>query len=134
MNMCPSQVSPPRTPDSNEYVPLAGVLLRTRSGLWWWWRYDDDERLVAIVVTMVLVEGGDGSSGDEDGVEVMSGAARLLEGEGARGACGMVDRIDRVMRNIFGFGRKTCRKSFTVAAAVVGGRNPAAAEGARRKN
>ncbi|GKB18577.1 hypothetical protein Tco_0852500 [Tanacetum coccineum] len=37
-------------------------------GLWWWWRYDDDERLVAIVVTMVLVEGGDGSSGDEDGV------------------------------------------------------------------
>ncbi|GJQ89877.1 hypothetical protein Tco_0001016 [Tanacetum coccineum] len=25
MNMCPSQVSPPRTPGSNEYVPLAGV-------------------------------------------------------------------------------------------------------------
>ncbi|GJR35166.1 hypothetical protein Tco_1210850 [Tanacetum coccineum] len=32
MNMCPSQVSPPRTPGSNEHVPLAGVLLRTRSG------------------------------------------------------------------------------------------------------
>ncbi|GKF02406.1 hypothetical protein Tco_0029329 [Tanacetum coccineum] len=25
MNMCPSQLSPPRTPGSNEYVPIAGV-------------------------------------------------------------------------------------------------------------
>ncbi|GJX42192.1 hypothetical protein Tco_0257182 [Tanacetum coccineum] len=25
MNMCPLQMSPPRTPGSNEYVPLAGV-------------------------------------------------------------------------------------------------------------
>ncbi|GJY28556.1 zinc finger MYM-type protein 1-like protein [Tanacetum coccineum] len=35
MNMYPSQVSPPRTPGSNEYVPLAGVPSKN-TGQWWW--------------------------------------------------------------------------------------------------
>ncbi|GKB97080.1 hypothetical protein Tco_0983217 [Tanacetum coccineum] len=65
---------------------------------------------------MVVRGGGDGWRGDRSDevmVTMMVVAAR-----------DMVERIDRVMRNVFELGRKTRRKSFPVAGGG-GGRNPA---------
>ncbi|GKE21800.1 hypothetical protein Tco_1433312 [Tanacetum coccineum] len=70
MNMYPSQVSPPRTPGSNEYVPLAGVpskntghrggggceVVARMTGVMWWWEWcrgDGDEGGVRMMVVVV---------------------------------------------------------------------------------
>ncbi|GKF05482.1 hypothetical protein Tco_0036150 [Tanacetum coccineum] len=41
--------------------------------------------------------------------------------EVARGASGIVDRVDRLRRNLFGVGRKTHRKTFPVTGGGGGG-------------
>ncbi|GJY41730.1 hypothetical protein Tco_0429000 [Tanacetum coccineum] len=59
--MCPSQESPPRTPGSNEYVPLAGGVDRGGVGSG---GCDDDVTMIMTVVVWgcrrVAAEGGGG--------------------------------------------------------------------------
>ncbi|GKG35070.1 hypothetical protein Tco_0440224, partial [Tanacetum coccineum] len=88
----------------------------------WWCRYDDDYDDGGF-------GGGDGY--DDDGTMMMMMVVAV-----ARGASGVVDRVDPVTRIIFGVGRKSPPEKFFGDG---GGRNPAReddrrwSEGGRRR-
>ncbi|GKC00530.1 hypothetical protein Tco_0986666, partial [Tanacetum coccineum] len=72
---------------------------------WRWCSVGDD-----VVVTV----GDGGGDGAVDGGCGAAGDAAQQQGGGVE-ASELVDRVDRVRRNIIGFGRKTHRKTFPVA-------------------
>nr|GEU92462.1 hypothetical protein [Tanacetum cinerariifolium] len=128
MNMYPSQVSPSRTPGCNEYVHLAGVPSKnteleggSNGGGWgvaaeprWGGVVSVEVVMVATVRGVMVAYGG--------GVEMERKVMMMVLGWWRRVvASGVVDLIDRLIRKLFGFGRKARRKSF-----------PAAANGGRR--
>nr|GEW76899.1 putative reverse transcriptase domain-containing protein [Tanacetum cinerariifolium] len=83
---------------------------------------DDGDRVVFVVVglwwgMMVLRSGG----GDNDGYKVVVPAVDGDEGKGVAARV-IVDPVDRVIRILFGFGRKARRKSFPAVAVAGGGR------------
>nr|GEW52288.1 hypothetical protein [Tanacetum cinerariifolium] len=123
MNMYPSQVSPPRTPGCNEYVPLVGVPSKNTglrcggegdgvAAMGWCGISGGDE--------MVMMAVGDG--GGFGGVLIRRWW-RLRSGDEGESVAArvIVDSVDRVIRILFGFGRKACQKSFSAAVVVAGG-------------
>ncbi|GJS37896.1 hypothetical protein Tco_0536278 [Tanacetum coccineum] len=84
---------------------------------------------VAAMVMLVAYGGEEGDDGmvvrgDGVGGVVLSGSGGRGMGTKGRGvaARGMVDPVDRLIRNVFSFGRKARRKSFPAAANGGGGR------------
>ncbi|GJT95834.1 hypothetical protein Tco_1091352 [Tanacetum coccineum] len=102
MNMCPSQVSPQRTPGSNEYVPLAGVPSKNTRAFTCSYQFNPLKLIHGIVMMMademvaVVVCGGDGEASWR----------RVV-------ARDMGDQVDRVTRNLFGFGWKSLPEKFS---------------------
>nr|GEV39020.1 hypothetical protein [Tanacetum cinerariifolium] len=82
---------------------------------------DDGDRVVFVVVGLwwgMIVLRSDG--GDNDGYKVVVPAVDGDEGESVAARV-IVDPVDRVIRILFGFGRKARWKSFPMAAVVTGG-------------
>ncbi|GJZ27159.1 hypothetical protein Tco_0571412 [Tanacetum coccineum] len=82
-------------------------------------------RMMMMVMAVVSCEGDDDGvvvRGDGVGGVVLSGGGGRGVGTKGRGvaARGMVDPVDRLIRNVFSFGRKARRKSFP---ATAGGRS-----------
>ncbi|GJW65291.1 reverse transcriptase domain-containing protein [Tanacetum coccineum] len=91
MNMCPSQVSPPRTPGSNEYVPLAGVPSKNTRAFTCSYQFNP----------LKLIRDGDGGDamimigGVVEGDGGMGMAVATGDGEWRVATSGVVDRVVR---------------------------------------